>query len=44
VSRLAEATGRSAWEEFLAFDNLLTSIGEDADGRSRFKLRTWVLP
>lgn len=37
VSRLAEASGRSAWEEFLAFDDLLTSIGEDADGRLAFQ-------
>lgn len=36
VSRLAEASGRSA-EEFLAFDDLLTSIGEDADGRLAFQ-------
>lgn len=37
VSRLAEASGRSVWEEFLAFDDLLTSIGEDADGRLAFQ-------
>jgi hypothetical protein len=29
--------GRSAWEEFLAFDDLLTSIGEDAAGRLAFQ-------
>lgn len=37
VFRLAEASGRSAWEEFLAFDDLLTSIGEDAAGRLAFQ-------
>lgn len=36
MSRLAEASGRSA-EEFLALDDLLTSIGEDADGRLAFQ-------
>ncbi|HEX9033524.1 MAG TPA: HD domain-containing protein, partial [Streptosporangiaceae bacterium] len=31
VTRLAAASGRSAWEEFLALDDLLTTIGQDAD-------------
>lgn len=44
VARLAEASGRSAWEEFLAFDDLLTSIGEDADGRLAFQAAYPVLP
>lgn len=44
VSRLAEASGRSAWEEFLAFDDLLTSIGEDADGRLAFQAAYPVVP
>jgi hypothetical protein len=33
VTRLAAESGRSAWEEFLAFDDLLTSIGQQADQR-----------
>lgn len=32
VRQLAEASGRTAWEEFLAFDDLLTTVGEGADG------------
>lgn len=44
VSQLAEASGRSAWEEFLAFDDLLTSIREDADGRLAFQAAYPVLP
>jgi hypothetical protein len=44
VSQLAEASGRGAWEEFLAFDDLLTSIGEDADGRLAFQAAYSVLP
>ncbi|MER6124606.1 HD domain-containing protein [Streptomyces sp. NPDC001795] len=37
VTRLAEASGRAAWEEFLAFDDLLGSIGEGADRRLAFQ-------
>jgi hypothetical protein len=37
VRQLAQASGRSAWEEFLAFDDLLTAIGEHADGRLAFQ-------
>ncbi|MFJ5832167.1 HD domain-containing protein [Streptomyces sp. NPDC093089] len=33
VSRLAEATGRPRWEEFLAFDEFLTRLGDGADER-----------
>ncbi|MEU4299041.1 HD domain-containing protein [Kitasatospora aureofaciens] len=33
VDRLAEATGRERWEAFLALDDLLTTIGEDAPRR-----------
>ena len=37
VARLAEASGRTVWEEFLSFDDLLTSIGRDADARLAFQ-------
>lgn len=37
VNRLAQACGRMPWEEFLAFDELLTSIGNDADKRLAFQ-------
>jgi HD domain-containing protein len=37
VSRLAAGSGRSAWDEFLAFDDLLTSIGQEADERLAFQ-------
>ncbi|WP_405868472.1 HD domain-containing protein [Streptomyces sp. NBC_00005] len=37
VARLAAASGRPAWEEFLAFDDLLTAIGHDADRRLAFQ-------
>ncbi|GHF68347.1 phosphohydrolase [Kitasatospora xanthocidica] len=33
VDRLAAATGRERWEAFLALDDLLTRIGEDAPRR-----------
>ncbi|MFF0479272.1 HD domain-containing protein [Streptomyces sp. NPDC004284] len=33
VARLAEATGRPRWEEFLALDELLGRLGADADRR-----------
>lgn len=44
VSRLAQASGRSTWEEFLAFDDLLTSIGHDADQRLAFQASYPVRP
>lgn len=44
VSRLAEASGRSAWEEFLAFDDLLTSIGQEAGHRLAFQAAYPVRP
>ncbi|MCI3271748.1 HD domain-containing protein [Streptomyces cylindrosporus] len=37
VARLATASGRTAWEEFLAFDDLLTTIGDDAERRLAFQ-------
>jgi hypothetical protein len=37
VVRLTEASGRTAWEEFLALDDLLGSIGEGADRRLAFQ-------
>lgn len=37
VTRLAEASGRSTWEEFLAFDDLLTSVGDYASQRLAFQ-------
>ena len=37
VTRLAEESGRATWEEFLAFDDLLVSIGEDASQRLAFQ-------
>ncbi|NUP41790.1 MAG: HD domain-containing protein [Streptomyces sp.] len=37
VARLAEASGRTVWEEFLSFDDLLTAIGQDADRRLAFQ-------
>ena len=37
VARLAEASGRTAWEEFLAFDDLLGAVGEGADRRLAFQ-------
>ncbi|MFD4907541.1 HD domain-containing protein [Kitasatospora purpeofusca] len=37
VARLAEATGRAAWEEFIALDEILSRIGDDADGRLAFQ-------
>ncbi|MFE4975444.1 hypothetical protein ACFRAR_25500 [Kitasatospora sp. NPDC056651] len=33
VDRLAAAGGRERWEAFLALDDLLTAIGEDAPRR-----------
>ncbi|WP_309500396.1 HD domain-containing protein [Streptomyces shenzhenensis] len=37
VARLAEATGRPAWEEFLALDEVLSRIGDEADERLAFQ-------
>ncbi|WP_437097242.1 HD domain-containing protein [Streptomyces sp. enrichment culture] len=37
VARLAEATGRAVWEEFIALDEVLTRIGDEADGRLAFQ-------
>ncbi|MFE2141073.1 HD domain-containing protein [Streptomyces sp. NPDC059456] len=37
VARLAEATGRAAWEEFLALDGVLAGIGAGADERLAFQ-------
>ncbi|MDR2987677.1 MAG: phosphohydrolase, partial [Nocardiopsaceae bacterium] len=37
VAQLAAASGRAVWEEFLAFDDLVTSIGEDASRRLAFQ-------
>jgi hypothetical protein len=37
VAQLTEASGRTAWEEFLAFDDLLRSIGDGADQRLAFQ-------
>ncbi|MEV7521920.1 HD domain-containing protein [Streptomyces sp. NPDC091371] len=37
VARLAEATGRAVWEEFIALDELLTGIGDGADQRLAFQ-------
>jgi len=44
VARLAEASGRTPWKEFLALDDILTSIGNGADQRldcqARYPVRT----
>ncbi|MEV0175613.1 HD domain-containing protein [Streptomyces sp. NPDC050803] len=37
VRRLAEASGRTVWEEFLELDDLLTAVGEDAEARLAFQ-------
>lgn len=37
ISRLAQATGRQHWEEFLALDELLGHIGNGADHRLAFQ-------
>ncbi|WP_405736388.1 HD domain-containing protein [Streptomyces sp. NBC_01537] len=37
VARLAEATGRAAWEEFIALDGVLAGIGDAADERLAFQ-------
>ncbi|MFI1393494.1 HD domain-containing protein [Streptomyces sp. NPDC020681] len=37
VARLAAVSGREVWEEFLALDEVLARIGEDADARLDFQ-------
>lgn len=37
VRRLAEASGRTVWEEFLDFDDVLTAVGEGAEERLAFQ-------
>lgn len=37
VARLAQATGRASWEEFLALDGVLARIGDAADERLAFQ-------
>ncbi|MFI9827292.1 HD domain-containing protein [Streptomyces sp. NPDC051913] len=37
VGALAEASGRTAWEEFLDLDDLLTDVGEGAEERLAFQ-------
>ncbi|WP_377273902.1 HD domain-containing protein [Peterkaempfera sp. SMS 1(5)a] len=37
VARLAEASGRAAWEEFSALDEVLARIGDGADQRLAFQ-------
>ena len=37
ITRLAESSGRERWEEFIALDELLSRIGEDADKRLAFQ-------
>ncbi|MER6446699.1 phosphohydrolase [Streptomyces venezuelae] len=37
IAHLVQATGGQHWEEYLAFDDLLTRIGDGADGRLAFQ-------
>ncbi|MGW3102285.1 HD domain-containing protein [Streptomyces sp. NPDC001100] len=37
VARLAEASGRAVWEEFMALDEVLARIGDGADERLAFQ-------
>ncbi len=37
IARLAQATGRQCWEEYLALDELLGRIGNGADCRLAFQ-------
>nr|WSX54855.1 HD domain-containing protein [Streptomyces sp. NBC_00974] len=37
VARLAQATSRPAWEEFLALDKVLSRLGNEADERLTFQ-------
>ncbi|MCX5079220.1 HD domain-containing protein (plasmid) [Streptomyces sp. NBC_00513] len=38
IARLAEASGRSVWEEFLDLDSVLARIGDQADERLAFQM------
>jgi len=38
VARLAAASGREAWEEFLELDTMLTDIGDSADERLAYQM------
>jgi hypothetical protein len=42
--RLAAASGRNSWEEFLALDDVLTSIGQEATHRLAFQASYPVRP
>ncbi|QFQ97085.1 HD domain-containing protein [Streptomyces phaeolivaceus] len=44
VGRLTEVSGRPAWEEFLALDDLLEALGADADRRLAFQATYPVHP
>ncbi|MFF9772384.1 HD domain-containing protein [Streptomyces sp. NPDC013978] len=44
VDRLAQVSGRPAWEEFLALDDLLDPLGADADRRLAFQASYPVRP
>ncbi|MEU9058839.1 HD domain-containing protein [Streptomyces sp. NPDC048430] len=44
VARLAEATGRERWEEYLALDDLLVHIGDGAQHRLAFQASFPVHP
>ncbi|MFI6124458.1 HD domain-containing protein [Streptomyces sp. NPDC051064] len=44
VARLAEATGRERWEEYLALDDLLVHIGDGAEYRLAFQASFPVHP
>jgi hypothetical protein len=37
VARLAEASGRAVWEEFMALDEVLARIGDGAEERLAFQ-------
>ncbi|WP_420802769.1 hypothetical protein [Streptomyces adustus] len=37
MTRLAEASGRAVWEEFMALDEVLARIGDEADARLAFQ-------
>ncbi|MEU0025890.1 HD domain-containing protein [Streptomyces sp. NPDC006335] len=37
IRRLAETSGRTVWEEFLALDDALTAVGEGAEERLAFQ-------
>ena len=38
VARLAEASGREVWDEFLELDTVLTAIGDGADERLAYQM------